>query len=332
MRRFRLNLIILIIGISISAAGTALLFYTGRIPFAIISCLLLLVLCGILWILIKKLIHIMQSFASGLEMTDNSMRFDFGRDDAELRETSDTMNRIITIYRTGRLELETRKLYYDRILKIMTHEMRNAISPVISLATDIQKKPEKYKEGNLTETILLIKEQSMEIKRFLDSYYELTHLPTPEKTLISANDFIETIKTGICGLVADIDTEQVVSFVVATNAFLWIDKGMISQAIRNMVKNALEATRYVSNPKITLSLTTSGDHSLITITDNGPGIPPSIMQNLFQPFTSSKQGGSGIGMFISRQIVRLHGGELSARNYPDKGVQIELSLPTPPKN
>ncbi len=274
----------------------------------------------------------MQSFASGLEMTDNSMRFDFGRDDAELRETSDTMNRIITIYRTGRLELETRKLYYDRILKIMTHEMRNAISPVISLATDIQKKPEKYKEGNLTETILLIKEQSMEIKRFLDSYYELTHLPTPEKTLISANDFIETIKTGICGLVADIDTEQVVSFVVATNAFLWIDKGMISQAIRNMVKNALEATRYVSNPKITLSLTTSGDHSLITITDNGPGIPPSIMQNLFQPFTSSKQGGSGIGMFISRQIVRLHGGELSARNYPDKGVQIELSLPTPPKN
>ena len=70
--------------------------------------------------------------------------------------------------------------------------MRNAITPIITLTTDIQDKPEKYHDDNLVETVALIKGQSLDIKRFLDSYHELTHLPSPHREITKATDFISS--------------------------------------------------------------------------------------------------------------------------------------------
>lgn len=269
----------------------------------------------------------MQSFVVGLEMSDSTMRYEVGKDDSELREMADAMNRISNMYQTSKRELETRKLYYDRILKIMTHEMRNAITPIISLTSDIENKPKKYSGEYLGDTISIIRSQSMEIKRFLDSYYELTHIPIPKKELISMPEFIEKVKAGLTGLVDNPFVENNISFTIAPDASLLIDQGMMTQVVRNMIKNAFEAVEDSIKPSVTVSATNSGDVTLITINDNGPGIPPDIMTNLFQPFTTSKQNGTGIGLFISRQIVRLHEGELIVRNQPGKGVQIQITLP-----
>ena len=295
-------------------------------PFAILCLMFLLCLAGGLWFLIKRLIHTMQSFVAGLEMNDNSMRFNFGKDDPELREMAQAMNRIAVIYRNSRREHETRKIYYDRILKVMTHEMRNAITPVISLASDIQSKPDKYKGENLIETVSVIKEQSMEIKRFLDSYHELTHLPNPEKETVPALEFMDSVRAGISGIVPDIDIDNTVQFVVSPNAMLFIDKGMMLQVMRNMIKNALESVVGTEMPSVVVTTSISGESTLITIEDNGKGISQSVLPNLFQPFTTSKPNGTGIGLFISRQIVRLHGGDLIIRNHPGKGVQVQISI------
>lgn len=268
----------------------------------------------------------MQSFASGLEMNDNSMRFDFGDSDMELKEMGQTMNRIASIYKNNRSELETRKIYYDRILKVMTHEMRNGITPVIALTSDIQNKPNKYHGENLVETISVIREQSMEIKRFLDSYHELTHIPEPKKETVTATEFMDSVRKGISGIVPGMDIGNIVQFVVSPNATLFIDKGMMLQVMRNMIKNALESVAKVENPSVVVTITISGSSALVTIEDNGPGIPQHIMQNLYQPFITSKQNGTGIGLFISRQIVRLHGGELLIRNHPAKGVAVQITI------
>lgn len=326
MKHFRLKLILLAFGIIASSASAAFLFTEKAYSFAILVCLLLVCLIIGLAISVRKLIHIMQSFVTGLEMSDNSMRYDFGKDDPELREMAEAMNRIASTYKSNSQELETRKIYYDRILKVMTHEMRNAITPIISLTTDMQHKPGKYHDEYLSETVSVIKDQSLEIKRFLDSYHELTHLPSPQKELTKATDFIAGVRTGISGIVSGLDINEIVQFVVSPTATLFIDRGMMLQVMRNMIKNALESVAKTENPKIIVTTTMSGDSVLITIEDNGPGISPYVMQNLYQPFITSKPHGTGIGLFISRQIVRLHGGELLIRNHPDKGVTVQISV------
>lgn len=327
MKHFRLSCFLLTAGIIAAASVGSILFYLRDIPSAILAVIVLLCMVIWLWVVIRRLIHTMQSFVSGLEMADNSMRFNIGIDDPELHEMSEAMNRLTAIFRNSRHELETRKLYYDRILKIMTHEMRNAITPIISLASDIQSKPEKYKGDNLFETIAVIKDQSIEMKRFLDSYFELTHIPAPEKILVSVTEFMEGVQSGIGSFSENPYTERTVTFIVSPTARLWIDKGLMTQVMRNLIKNAIEATSSVDKPKIEVSATTLDDVSLITVTDNGKGIPDNILPNLFQPFTSSKRNGSGIGLFVSRQIVRLHGGDLIVRNHPGKGVQVQITLP-----
>ncbi|MBD5357021.1 MAG: HAMP domain-containing histidine kinase [Bacteroides sp.] len=327
MKHFKTNILFLILGIISSAAVTTLLFYKGFIPLAILTVLSVFGFGFYLWRLIRKLIHSMQSFVVGLEMSDSTMRYDIGKDDPELYEMSEAMNRIAIMYKTSRRELETRKLYYDRILKIMTHEMRNAITPIIALTSDIQAKPEKYHGEILTDTISVINCQGLEIKRFLDSYYELTHLPSPERQIIPMPEFIDYVKAGLSGLTATPNAEQHVSFSVSQNSFMLIDKGMMTQALRNIIKNSLEAVQGVEYPNVTVIATTSEEKSIITVTDNGHGISPEIMKDLFQPFTTTKSDGTGIGLFLCRQIVRLHGGEMIVRNRLDKGVQIQITLP-----
>ena len=314
-------------GIILAAALASVLFWEREYPYAILACVLLLCLVIGYWSLLRKLIYIMRSFVTGLEMNDNSMRYDLGKDDPDLKEISEAMNRIAIIYKSNLQELETRKIYYDRILKVMTHEMRNAITPIISLTTDIQNKPEKYQGENLRETIDVIKDQSLEIKQFLDAYHKLTHLPTPEKESLRATEFIYSVRTGISGIVPNLDIDETVSFVVAPNATLFIDRGMMLQVMRNLIKNALESVATMGYPAICVTATMSNHSTLITIEDNGPGIPKQVMQNLFQPFITSKPHGTGIGLFISRQMVRLHGGELLIRSHPGKGVRVQISLP-----
>ena len=326
MKHVRIKIILLLAGIIGASALASLLFWEKEFPYAIVACIFLVSLILGLGGLYRKLIHTMQSFVTGLEMNDNSMRYDFGKDDPELREMADAMNRIAAIYKSNRQELETRKIYYDRILKVMTHEMRNAITPIISLATDMQNKPGKYTGDNLSDTIAVIKDQGEEIKRFLDSYQKLTHLPTPEREEMTATEFAETVRKGIEGLVPRIDIDKTVTFVVAPNAKVLADRGMMLQVMRNMIKNALESVAKVNEPKIIVTMTMADDATLITIEDNGPGISPYVMQNLFQPFITSKPHGTGIGLFISRQMVRLHGGELLIRNHPGKGVMVQISI------
>ena len=107
---------------------------------------------------------------------------------------------------------------------------------------------------------------------------------------------------------------------------------MMNQAVTNLLKNAVEATTiknkdYGHKPEVKVTVTTSENESCIIIEDNGPGLSPELATNPFQPFFSTKPDGNGIGMFLSRQTVRLHGGEIRLHNNPGKGLHIRISLP-----
>lgn len=241
------------------------------------------------------------SFVRGLEADDSTMRF-VRPGDAELDAVAAAMDRIAAINGRTALELETRKLYYDRILRIMTHEMRNAVTPVIALSSDICDHPDRYPAAQLAEAAGVIRDQSKGIKRFLDSYYELTHLPAPQREDFDAAVFFRSV------LISPGSPECRVN--VALGLTINADRTLLARAVTNLVRNAFEAAASSPAPEVTVTATRTGTGTMITVADNGPGIPPDEAENLFQPFFTTKPGGSGIGLFLSRQIARLHGGDL----------------------
>lgn len=327
MKRFRLNLVVLLCSIIGLSAIATWLFLSGRVPEGIFAVIAVAISVVGVMVLVRKLVLVMSVFVKSLEMNDTTARFDIGNDDPLLREMSASMSRIVDIYRSGLSQLETRKLYYDRILKIMTHEMRNSITPVISISSDMEKHPEKYEGENLTEALGVIRSQSEGVKRFLDSYYRLTHLPQPETEAIDATLFFERVKTLVAVEVKERGlSPDVCRYAVGKGMTLNIDVSLMSQVMVNLLRNALDAVAGVESPSVIVTATLSDRHPYISIEDNGAGISPEIRDMLFQPFVTTKSGGSGVGLSLSRQIVRLHGGDLRLTGSPGHGAKAVIIL------
>lgn len=105
--------------------------------------------------------------------------------------------------------------------------------------------------------------------------------------------------------------------VAPTDMSIEADEGQLSQVFINLVKNAMQAVENVTEPEIVISASrSSAGHSEIKITDNGPGIPPEIMDQVFIPFFTTKENGSGIGLSLTRQIMRNHGGTIEVASSP----------------
>lgn len=305
-------MILLAIGSIGFAVLSGWLIGSGRAAWGIASLLIAMLCIATMAAFARRVVGFTSSFVAALENDDRTMRFDIDSDDREIKEMARSMNRIITHYRSNQLELETRKLYYDRILRTMTHEMRNSITPVLALANDYAVHPDKYNPEMLAETMGVIGIQAESIKKFLDSYYNLTHLPEPQKQSIAVSDFCKRIRTltyleekrrGIM--------QPVCSFSIPVDMEVNIDPDLMAQAMMNILRNALDAVTDISKPRIDITVSISGGIPFIKVADNGPGLPETVRQNLFQPFVTTKKGGSGIGLSLSRQIARLHGGDLS---------------------
>ena len=327
MKRFRLNLVLLLCSIIGLSAIATWLFLSGRVPQGIFAVIAVSVAVVAVMALVRKLVLVMSVFVKSLEMNDTTARFDIGNDDPLLREMSASMSRIVDIYRSGLSQLETRKLYYDRILKIMTHEMRNSITPVISISSDMEKHPEKYEGENLTEALGVIRSQSEGMKRFLDSYYRLTHLPPPEIAAVDATLFFERIETLVAVEIKERGLPpEVCPYTVGQGMTLNIDVSLMSQVMVNLLRNALDAVAGVKYPSVSVTASLSDGHPYITVEDNGSGISPSIIDMLFQPFVTTKPGGSGVGLSLSRQIVRQHGGDLRLISSPHGAKAVVILI------
>lgn len=275
----------------------------------------------------RKAIRTASAFVSALENNDRTMRFEIESDDRELKEMSRSMNRIMTIYHGNRMELETRKLYYDRILRIMTHEMRNSITPVISLSNDYARNPGKYSRELLAETMAVIGKQAESIKKFLDSYYNLTHLPDPQKVEVDVSQFCSHLHT----LTALEEQRRgfentVCHYSVPVDMKINMDPDLMTQAVMNLIRNSLDAVANVANPRIDISVSISDAVPFITVKDNGTGLSDNVRNYLFQPFITTKQGGSGIGLSLSRQIARLHNGDLTISSSNHAGTTATITV------
>lgn len=236
-----------------------------------------------------------------------------------------------------RNELDEKELNsWMKLIRVLMHEMMNSIAPITSLSESMSKFltidgrsafPAEIDEGTI-DTILeglnVINEQGKGLMTFVESFRRLTRLPTPVKKTFRMDDLINRIKV----LYASLENSQKVMLTTVVNPpemEICADENLVSQVLINLLKNALESIEDPSNGKIHISVRyTSAKRPEICVSDNGPGIPAEMIEQIFVPFFTTRPNGSGIGLSLSRQIMRLHGGSLQVKSTPKKETKFSL--------
>ncbi len=224
--------------------------------------------------------------------------------------------RIIALNEIGG-ELDEREIdSWIKLTRVLTHEIMNSITPITSLADTMLEMdlPAGKTAEELRRGLKTIQATGNGLSAFVESYRRFTRIPQPQKRLFYVKPLLERV--------ASLNTTPRTAVTVTADPadmILHADENLIYQVLTNLTANALHAVSGVPAPSITLSARVDAqDNVTIEVADNGPGIPEEVKPHIFIPFFTTKEQGSGLGLSISRQIMRLHGGTLSYTAAPGK--------------
>jgi nitrogen fixation/metabolism regulation signal transduction histidine kinase len=223
--------------------------------------------------------------------------------------------RIITLNNIGN-ELESKEMEsWIRLIRVMTHEIMNSIAPITSLSEtmhvlyqDVNFNPDDLKQNTL-EAFETINTTASGLLSFVESYRKFTSVPKPKKQDFNLNALIDKIIKLHEPAIQEKNIEMIVSF--SEQVFVYADENQIAQVLINLVKNAIEAVETDSPGKIIFSVGKQiQDKTSLDIANTGKPIPADVLPHIFIPFFTTKPSGSGVGLSVSRHIMRLHGGKL----------------------
>jgi two-component system nitrogen regulation sensor histidine kinase NtrY len=225
-----------------------------------------------------------------------------------------------------------------KLIRVLMHEIMNSITPITSLSESLSNiytnrgkpvLPEQVDAKTIATTLQglnVIKEQGKGLMSFVESYRKLTRVPEPEKKLFRVADLMSRVQVLYNSLEKSDKIALTVSL-VNPDLEIFADQNLISQVLINLLKNALEANENNNTGDIRISASEGIDnHPEICVIDNGPGISEENIDEIFVPFFTTRPNGSGIGLSISKQIMRVHGGNLKVRSVPDKETVFCLSF------
>lgn len=215
-----------------------------------------------------------------------------------------------------------------RLTRVLTHEIMNSVTPITSLS-DTLLSLHRQMDDDIRSGLETISTTGKSLMAFVESYRKFTHIPTPVPTLFFVHKFLERMIQLAChhndypqiAFHLEIDPEDLI---------VHADENLISQVVLNLLKNAMQAIgNQRTDGEIKLKAYLDRDESvLIEISNNGPAIPPEEADHIFIPFFTTKEGGSGIGLSISRQIMRLSGGSITLKNTsPNQWTTFLLRFP-----
>ena len=190
-----------------------------------------------------------------------------------------------------------------KLIRVLTHEIMNTVTPIISLSDTLL----KNSLGEQHSRLQVINRTSKELVQFVENYRKFTRMPTPTPKLFYVRTFLERMTELIrplsktdCKICIDVQPQDLL---------VYADEGLISRVVSNILKNATEAVG--ENGRITFRAYSNAQESVvIDITNNGPLIPDEIASHIFIPFFTTKPQGSGIGLSVSRQIMRISNGSI----------------------
>ena len=236
-------------------------------------------------------------------------------------------------------EIEKKEMEsWQTISRIMAHEIMNSLTPLSSLTEtgilmlekdgrprEVSTLSQKTIE-NLYTALKTISSRNQALAQFIGNYRELSRLPMPKVKEIKVAEMLEEIEE----LYKEPCAKKGITFRFHTGPdklSVLVDNSQVKQVLINLVKNALEALEGIPDPVINLHVKRILNQVSIEICDNGSGIPEEVKEKIFVPFYSTKSGGSGIGLSLSRQIIRNHGGQISVQSKEGEGSTFKVALP-----
>ena len=223
---------------------------------------------------------------------------------------------------------------WQNLTRVLRHEIMNSMTPIVSLVgtmrlivnEDIEKSTTDQEAVNdLKEALQTLEKRSKGMMQFVNAYRDFTTLPKPVFANLNAGELLQEV---IQLLQTDLTRSGVLWKLSVKPETLTIkaDAGQIQQVLINLIKNASESFSQQTDRLITLSAYQNDNLAIIEVQDNGDGIEPEAIDNIFIPFYTTKKTGSGIGLSLSRQILQQHNGQLNVVSEVGKGTVFSLVI------
>ncbi|MBV9612623.1 MAG: ATP-binding protein [Acidobacteriaceae bacterium] len=211
---------------------------------------------------------------------------------------------------------------WQRLVRVIGHELNNSLTPIRSIAQSLEglikndPRPDDWAE-DMSRGLNVIASRSESLSRFMSSYARLAKLPPPKFAPVEVNSLLRRV--------TNLETRMAVFYEECPPLTIQGDTDQLEQVLINLIRNAVDAALETSGRVFVRHERTPATVE-IKVRDEGPGL--SNTSNLFVPFFTTKRGGSGIGLVLSRQIAEAHNGSLDLRNAPDgPGCIATLTLP-----
>ena len=178
--------------------------------------------------------------------------------------------------------------------------------------------------NNTIKGLEVIKDQGANLMSFVQSYRSFLNVPVPDKKIVLAQSLLEKVKL-LVSQNPEFSNTSIELQIATPSLELFIDEKQITQVLINLCKNALQSLSNQENSSIKLiaGIDPAGE-KYIEVEDNGPGIPHELINEIFVPFFTTKNSGTGVGLSLSKQILRMHGGNLKVKSIPEKNTTFTL--------
>ena len=206
-----------------------------------------------------------------------------------------------------------------KLVSVLTHEIMNSLSPIISLSETLYESVSNVEEDTRI-ALNVIKQRSTGLLSFVENYRKLARLSSPKCNWTKIGELFEDLRKLYSAPYIQYEIEDI-------DLEVWIDRQQIVQVLINIVKNAVEACD--ANPIVMVAAKVNypSHKFIISVSDNGNGISAEAKERIFIPFYTTKPDGSGIGLSLSRQMVIMHGGSLYLDSSEVSGSKFIISLP-----
>lgn len=246
---------------------------------------------------IKKVAYMMDA------LEDGELNFRF----QDKNKFNRTLNRIRTIFEKQRQAHEQDS--WTKLIRVLTHEIMNTVSPIASLSDALSKSMDEdgHSELDVKAGLDTISDSSKNLIKFVETYRQLSGVARPVRKAIDLKELMAGVIAlnsefaANCGAICKYRPEE-------DDLMIYADEGQISQILINLIKNALQAGAKHIDISARMG---KDDEVIIDVANNGTPIPVSAQEQIFVPFFTTKKEGSGIGLSISRQIMRNHDGTIS---------------------
>jgi nitrogen fixation/metabolism regulation signal transduction histidine kinase len=228
-------------------------------------------------------------------------------------------------------ELDTNEIIsWQKLIRVLNHEIMNSLTPISSLSehllTLFDNAPDFKQADIIKSSLALISRRSLSLMEFVKKYRQLAVDDKPRLEPFRLDELVQDTLPVFEKELAEAAVKFSFDAQLLSKDNL-LDKVMFQQVLINLIKNSLESMQETHNPCLKISIREIDGQTHLSIIDNGSGISDEALPNIFIPFYTTKSTGSGIGLAISKQIIRLHNGSISVQSKPDWETVFTIILP-----